>query len=109
MIIRDFYEGGMILFDHALAYEYEEWLSGMLKRRLKAWWDKQWWLHSFMYDEFDRRHYNKNAFHVLPGDPLVLMPDMPKMLLLKGRFLHRLRQEAIKRARREYRCKGIPT
>lgn len=108
MTIRSFYEGGMILFDRDLALHYEIWLARMLSERLKRWWEKAWWLRDFMYDEFGKRKFDASAFYAFPGDPLVSMPDVPRVLLLKGRYLHRLRLEAIKRARREYRCIGIP-
>jgi len=107
--IRDFYEGGMILFNVEAAYRYEEWLARMLKDRFKKWWDKPWWLRSFMLDIFDQTNFSSNAFHVLPGDPLVVIPDVPQILLLKSRFLHRLRLQAVKMARRKYRGIGIPS
>jgi len=102
MTILDFYQGGMILFDIDTAYAYEEWLARLISKRLeKA--KRKWSFHIAMEDEFRRRRrkYSAADFHPIPGDPLVYIPDAPKMLFLKSRHLHTLRLQVYKRLRRK--------
>lgn len=105
--IIDFYRGGMILFDMELAYRYERWLAKMLAHREERWWRKDFRLREYMWQEFDAKKWPAEAFHIMPGDPLVHIPEVPRILFLKSRYLHRLRLQAVKRIRRAHGRKVI--
>ena len=104
--IEDFYKGGMILFDINLAYKYEDSLSGLVKRRLKKYFDYpgRYRLSSFMLDEYDKRKnkYKESDYWIEPGDPLIYIPECPRWLLLKSKHIHTLRLQALKQMRQMY-------
>jgi hypothetical protein len=105
--VRGFYEGGMILFDPELAYQYECHLAAFLKHRREKYFVRgasHAWLYWLMLDEYDRKQalgqYKPTDYHIEPGDPLVALPYVPTMLWLKRRKLKVLEHQAFKVARR---------
>lgn len=103
-MIRDFYEGGMILFDPALAYRYERHLRDFLLSRRRKYYHQGGLLWSYMMDEYERKQalgqYAASDYHAMPGDPLVGIPDVHPLLTLKRRKLTMLEFQAFKLARR---------
>lgn len=102
------YWGGMILSDIDTAYDYESWLSSLLKRRLEKY-SKKWYFFMGMEALMKSRKYSRNDFHLIPSDPLVSLPEEAlywQCLSLKSYKLKILEAEVMKYYRRH---KTYPT
>lgn len=95
------YLGGMILGNIDDHYRYENALSAFLRTRIamferdsNTFWGKH---RSELIDLEKVSHFPDDAYYYLPEDPLVNMPFPEiRIVLLKRRFLNRLRQRLLK-------------
>lgn len=97
------YFGGMILSSLEDAYRYEYALVHFMNQRIAMFDDRNsfWGRNIFLLMELcDASKFHKEAFHYIPSDPLVLIPDIRhRVVILKRRHLNRLRQDLMKRKR----------
>lgn len=106
------YWGGMILSDVAAAYQYETWLSSLIKRRYDAITQKHG--HRFlvaMNDVFKERArrgmYNDRNLYPIPDDPLVAFDEEAtywQVLRLNRVKLNIVKLEVFKLCRRKGLC-----
>lgn len=100
-----YYFGGMILSDINQAYDYEIWLSRMLKSRFDKY-RKNWGFLLGMETLLKTRTYTLSDFHTIPEDPLINISEDAlywRCLRLKSRKLNILKLEVLKYYRRRKR------
>lgn len=93
------YLGGMILSSEESAYQYEASLKAFLEQRVLMFNDDNsfWGHHSSWVIELERAaHFPDDAYYYMPEDPLVTFPDYQRCMLLKRRYLNRLRMRIIR-------------
>jgi hypothetical protein len=103
------YMGGMILSSMEAAYEYEYALKDFIERRKQMFEGDTFWgrNRSLLRDFESEAHFPKDAYYYVPEDPLICFPDYEPVMLLKRRYLNRLRQWALKYHRRGGKTRTI--